>query len=164
MGGAHTGPCCGCGLYNSVMYILNMQQWQLTSKINILCIYLVFFTGHITCSFFAHKYICWPYTNIHILKVTNNNNLSYNHFHTQTWHHKQEMFYCFLSLWEAMGEEFAVGCWVSRIRSFMSAGTKENTMTSWFYSCSRFPVVLQSGNLGMRLYQKLFSCLTMTLT
>ena len=70
---------------DSVMYILNLQQWQLTSRINILCIYLVFFTGHITCSFFC--------TQVHLLTIYkysysesdkhNNNNLSYNHFHTQ---------------------------------------------------------------------------------
>ena len=29
-----------------------------------------------------------------------------------------------------MREESAVGCWVSQRRSFMSTGTKENTMTS----------------------------------
>ena len=121
------------------------------------------FTGHITCkftSFFAHEYICtWPHTYNHILTVTIITIIYYTIISTQLdIINKQDMFYCFLSLWEVMGAESAVGCWVSRIRNFMSAGTKENTMTS-----SRRGLVLvhvscclAAREPGLRLYQRLF--------
>ena len=79
----------GCGL--SVSFILNSSSNIMqvaVSAINKFCICMVFFTGHITCKltrFFVHKYTC---TTIYKYSYSasdkhNNNNLSYNHFHTQ---------------------------------------------------------------------------------